>query len=753
MPKDAQNESSTDLNSVSDLHNSAPAAEPHDENLWLEDIRGERQLAWVEDQNASTIARFQDDLFDSIAADIRTALDSEDQIPMVTKRGDHYFNFWRDKSHPKGIFRRTTWDSYTSATPKWETLLDLDALGVEEATPWVWAGASVRRSDHSRALLSLSPDGGDTHRVREFDLTTSSFVDGGFDIPAAKTRFAWVDDDTIILATETGPDSLTTSSYPRQARILKRGQAIADAPIVAEVPRDHVAIFVGSSIAPADSGDTDRVHVLDAIDFFNTQTRFIDIDQVRETNGGVSTDTSVWEQAWNTVQVPTDVEVELEKDYVLFRPQFDWNDGTASVPAGGLAVADVAEVKAGSDVPRVIFTPDAHTSLQSWSWTCDYLVLELLRDVQSTLVVLDPQDGFSSTELTGVPANHMVSLGAVDKYDDDSANDYWLMSTGFLSPSTLSRGRLSLSASTDDASTRSEPEAADSREPRTIKSTPALFDSADLVVEQHFATSADGTRIPYFQVSSTDLTLDGANPTLLDGYGGFEVSRTPVYSPIIGIGWLGRTTGTAHSTPGRRGVYVLANIRGGGEYGPQWHTSAMRENRMRAYEDYSAVARDLIQRSVTSSPLLACAGGSNGGLLVGNMLTQYPDLFGAVSCGVPLLDMRRYTKLSAGFSWMAEYGDPDDPDDWDFIRQFSPYHLLEENTDYPPVLFWTATSDDRVGPVQARKMAARMQSMGIDDVWFFEDTQGGHSAASDNRQAAFTRALSYRFLWNALTGE
>src|SRR5699024_7925212 len=283
-----------------------------------------------------------------------------------------------------------------------------------------------------------------------------------------------------------------------------------------------------------------------------------------------------------------------------------------------------------------------------------------------------------------------------------------------------------------------------------------------LKVEQHFATSSDGTKVPYFQISDDDLELDGRNPTLLDGYGGFEVSRTPVYSPVVGIGWLSRRTGAeipgrpagkTELPAGRRGVYVLANIRGGGEYGPEWHTAAMRENRMRCYEDHAAVARDLIDRGVTSPKRLACAGGSNGGLLVGNMLTQYPELFGAVSCGVPLLDMRRYTKLSAGYSWKAEYGDPDVAEDWEFIRKFSPYHLIEPDRDYPPVLFWTATSDDRVGPVQARKMAARMQSQGIEDVCVFEDPEGGHSAATATEQTASTRARSYRFLWNSLTGE
>lgn len=713
---------------------------PDDENIWLEDIYGEEQIAWVKDQNAKTLERFRDGLFDDISDDLRTALDSDDRIPMVTKRGDHFYNFWRDKTNPKGLWRRTSWDSYRTATPDWEVLLDLDELAAEEDTAWVWSGAMVRRSDNRRALVLLSPDGGDSHRVREFDLDDRAFVDGGFDIPAAKTRLAWLDDDTVLVATETDADSLTTSSYPRQARALRRGQSLDDAPIVAEVPRDHVAIFVGSDIRP-DTEATDRAVIIDAIDFFNSTMSFLDLADITSADGSLSVEPTAWADALNRVDVPTDVEVGFERDLVLFRPQSTWTSATTEVAAGGLAIADIDAVKAGEIAPRVIFTPDAQTSLQSFTFTRDYLVLELLADVQSKLTVLDLGNDFAESALPGVPANHMVGLGAVDKYDPATANDFWMVSTGFLTPSTLSYGTLGPS---DEAAGTNESTI------EVIKSAPATFDAEGLSVEQHFATSADGTKIPYFQIGAADAILDGANPTLLDGYGGFEVSRTPGYSPVVGLGWLGRST---NGCTRRRGIYVLANIRGGGEYGPEWHTSAMRENRMRCYEDYSAVARDLIDRGVTSPQRLACAGGSNGGLLVGNMLTQYPELFGAVSCGVPLLDMSRYTKLSAGYSWKAEYGDPDVPEDWDFIKHFSPYHLLEEGRIYPPVLFWTATSDDRVGPVQARKMAARMQSMGIENVWFFEDTEGGHSAASDNEQTAFTRALSYRFMWNALTGE
>src|SRR5699024_7756497 len=552
-------------------------------------------------------------------------------------------------ANPKGLWRRTTWDSYRTPSPDWEVLLDLDELAAGEDTAWVWSGAMIRRSDNRRALVQLSPDGGDSRRVREFDLEDKSFVDGGFDIPAAKTQLAWLDDDTVIVATETDEDSLTTSSYPRQARVLKRGQPISEAPIIAEVPRDHVAIFVGSDVRPG-AETTDRAIVVDAIDFFNSRPNFLDLDDIRAGDGRLSAEPQVWENALTSIDAPTDVEVGFERDLVLFRPQSSWDAGTTVVPAGGFAVADIAEVRGGEFTPRVIFTPDEHTSLQSFTFTRDYLVLELLADVQSQLRVLDLGNDFAATTLPGVPANHMVGLGAVDKYDPDTANDYWMISTGFLTPSTLSYGTLGTTYGTpctESHEVGSEPGSeAGTAVPSTaevIKSAAALFPSDGLKVEQHFATSADGTKVPYFQISDDDLELDGSNPTLLDGYGGFEVSRTPVYSPVVGIGWLSRrtgeglpggTAGQSELPAGRRGVYVLANIRGGGEYGPEWHTAAMRENRMRCYEDHAAVARDLIDRGVTSPKRLACAGGSNGGLLVGNMLTQYPELFGAVSCGV-----------------------------------------------------------------------------------------------------------------------
>jgi prolyl oligopeptidase len=479
---------------------------------------------------------------------------------------------------------------------------------------------------------------------------------------------------------------------------------------------------------------------------------------------------------WVEIDVPADVNLSSHREWLLFRPQKDWTVNGTTYPAGSLLAADFEGFLAGGRELSLLFAPDAHTSLQSWSWTRDFLLLNLLRDVSSEIRVLDPQRpgtdaAWASTVLDACPPLHDVNAYAVDDEDDandsdddgtdghspvsegeapGAGNDFWLVATGFTTPSTLTRGTLKRAGGTVSGA-----RVVGTHE--VIRSSPSFFNESDYEVQQHFAVSKDGTRVPYFQVASKELVLDGQNPTQLSGYGGFEISRTPAYSGAIGRAWLERRTAESAGADGeaphsRGGVYVVANIRGGGEYGPSWHRAALQENRHRAYEDFAAVAQDLISRGVTSRQRLGCVGGSNGGLLVGNMLTQYPELFGAVSCGVPLLDMRRYTKLSAGYSWIAEYGDPEVPEQWEFIKAFSPYHLLKDGVDYPETFIWTATSDDRVGPVQARKMAARMQAMGIPNVWFHEALEGGHAGASDNRQAAALQSRSQHFLWRSLAG-
>ncbi|UYB36507.1 prolyl oligopeptidase family serine peptidase [Arthrobacter koreensis] len=688
-----------------------------DEFLWLEDIYGDRQLDWVRAQNAETEALLSATGFEQTEERLLEVLDSTDRIPMVVKRGDWYYNFWRDAEHPKGLWRRTTWQGYTDSATEWEVLLDVDALAAAEGTEWVWSGARFLRpadgTSYRRALVILSPDGGDAARYREYDVEDRAFVPGGFDLPVAKTQVSWAGPDTLYVATDFGPGSMTTSSYPRTVRTLHRGEDPDSAELYFEVPEDHMMGYVHHDQTPGFERDV----AVDIIDFYDSVTH------LRQDAG------------WTRIEVPLDVNVDLHRQWLVLRPRTDWLVGGTLHKAGSLLAAELTAFLAGDRNLRTLFTPEPAVSLQSWSWTRDYLLLNLLRDVSSEIQVLDPAADWRATELDACPPLHTVDAYAVDDEDEAAGNDYWLVSTGFTTPSTLSRGSLG-----------------EQGEPAVpVKTSPAFFDASSCTVEQHFAVSEDGTRVPYFQVGHKDMVLDGGNPTVLSGYGGFEQALTPAYSGVVGRGWLERSF-TDGSGILRRGVYVLANIRGGGEYGPDWHRAALQQNRHRAYEDFAAVARDLTARGVTSREHLGCTGRSNGGLLVGNMLTLYPELFGAVSCGVPLLDMRRYTKLSAGASWIAEYGDPDDPKQWEFIKTFSPYHLLREGVQYPPALIWTATSDDRVGPVQARKMAARMKALGVDRVWFHEALEGGHAGAADNRQSARMHAMSYEFLWEALTG-
>lgn len=662
-----------------------------DENLWLEDIHGEEQLAWVHKQNERTLAMFDAGSLAATKASVLEVYDSDDRIAMVTKRGEWLYNFWQDANHPRGLWRRTTLESYKTDSPDRDVLLDIDALGEAEDTEWVFAGAALCYPIYSRALISLSPDGGDAVVIREFDVESTSFVDAGFHIPYAKSEVDWIDADTIFVSTDFGEDSLTTSGYPRQVRRLKRGQSLADAEIIHTIPKNHMEVSAYRDHAQKYERDL----VIEIIDFFNHHySLLVDRELVR-------------------IDVPTDVRVGIHHEWLTLQPKSDWIVGEKTHPAGSLLAIRFDAFLNGSREVTTVFAPDAHTSLESPRWTRNHLLLNLNKEVSSKIVIATPGvNDWTYSEMETEPLQSTV----VFPVDEDESDDYWMISSGFLKPGRLSLGSIGGSV-------------------EVIKSTPAMFDAESMSVQQHFATSADGTKVPYFQIGPKNLVTNGSNPTLLYGYGGFEVSKTPAYDAATGRGWIEQG-----------GIYVVANIRGGGEYGPSWHTAALKANRHRAYQDFAAVATDLIERRVTSSEHLGCMGGSNGGLLVGNMLTHYPELFGAIVCTVPLLDMKRYVHLNAGASWIAEFGDPEKPEEWEFIQTFSPYHNLRESSDYPPVLFYTATSDDRVGPVQARKMAARMQDRGIKNAWFYENMQGGHAGSADNSQRAQMMAMSMEFL-------
>lgn len=668
-----------------------------DEWLWLEEIDSTVAMDWVRQRNAETLdALTGGESFTRLARDLREVLDDQAQIPYPGWRGDgYYYNFWRDADHPRGLWRRTTLEQYRRAAPEWDILLDLDKLAAEEGENWVWERARVRRPDYQRCLISLSRGGADAAVLREYDLRDRVFVPDGFTLPEAKTKASWIDADHIFVATDEGPGSLTSSGYPRLARRWRRGTPLAEAEVVFAAEPGDVAVYAYHDPTPGFARD----FVGRQFDFFRTEDYLL---------------TPAGERV--RIPVPADARWGVQRDWLLVRPRTDWVLDGVRYPAGALVATRFDEFLAGRHDMTVLFGPDGRSALQYYHWTRHHLLLGLLTDVTSRLLVLTPgADGWRREEL---PAGPQHEQHAVIDTDPDHSDAYLMTSTGYLRPTTLHLAEVGGVA---------EP----------LKQDRAYFDPAGMSVRQFFATSQDGTQVPYFLVGRQT-----AEPTavLLTGYGGFEHSLTPGYRGTVGRGWLASG-----------GSYAVANIRGGGEYGPEWHRAALREHRHRAYEDFVAVAEDLVARGITTPAQLGIEGGSNGGLLMGVMLTRYPDRFGAVVAHVPLLDMRRYHKLLAGASWMAEYGDPDVESDWAFLREYSPYHNVRSGRPYPPVLLITSTRDDRVHPGHARKMAARLRAMGY-EVSYYENIEGGHGAAADNEQAAFVGALKYTFLRRTLLG-
>lgn len=679
------------------LTSAAFAAAEEDRYSWLEDVTSERSLAWVKQQNARTAAGIAaTPAFRTLQAQIRATLDSDARIPRVWKMGPHYYNFWKDAKHASGILRRTSPSEYRKAAPAWEPILDLDALNRSERENWVWRGIDCLLPEYRRCLIELSRGGADATVTREFDLQSRSWVKNGFFRPEAKGRLSWIDIDTTYLATDFGPGSTTVSGYPRFAKRWQRGTPMTEATLVYEVAASEYSVVAARDFTPGFEHDL-VVRLRDNRDF----EYFL-----RNPDGGL-----------RRIEVPTFSEMYRQREWLLFQLREPWQAGGRSFKAGSLLATNFEDFMAGKRRIEVLFEPTDNTSLLEFAMTRSHVVINVLEDVKSRLYVVTPSaGGWKRSSLTGVPGIGSVHVSAVDANDSDAV---WLTTMGFLTPPTLSLVEIG-------------------KDPQPLKSLPPLFDSSRDVVEQHFAVSKDGTRIPYFLIRAKDLKFDGSTPTLIHGYGGFESSLTPVYSPMVGKGWLEKG-----------GVYVIPNLRGGGEYGPRWHQAALKEKRHKSYEDCAAVAQDLIARKITSAKHLGVRGASNGGLLAGNMLTQYPDLFGAVIAEVPLMDMKRYSHLLAGPLWMAEFGDPDQPEDWAFLRTFSPYHLFDAARRYPPVLIMTSTRDDRVHPGHARKMAARMLDAGK-DVTYYENTEGGHDNATNNEQVAYLSALAFNFLWERL---
>ena len=682
--------------------------EGDDPYRWLEDVTGEAAMDWVRERNADALAALAgSDRFAELRDGNREVLDSTDRIPMVRRRGEFLYNFWQDAQHPRGLWRRTTLADYRAERPDWVVLLDVDALAEQEKENWVWHGASLLRPDYRRALVELSRGGADAAVVREFDLDQRRFLEDGFALAEAKSDIGWIDVDRVYVGTDFGPGTLTESGYPRVVKEWRRGTELSEAKTVFEAePTD-----VWTSAWHDSTEGYERDMVARAPGFFTRDW------YLRQPDGELV-----------RIDVPQDAEGSAHREWMLVQLRTAWTVGTQTYPAGALLAARFEEFLAGQRDLTVVFEPDEHTSLETYAWTRNHLILTTLKDVKTQLTVLTPTpDGWSTRPLPGVPDGQTD----ITDTDPDRSDEFMMVSRGFTEPMTLRYGHIGGAESVERGD-----------EVEVLKQAPAFFDASGLTVQQFFATSPDGTKVPYFVVGQRDQPQGGVpGPTLLNGYGGFEATMTPEYSGITGRSWLARG-----------GTYVLANIRGGGEYGPDWHNGAIRENRRLVYQDFAAVAEDLVARGISTPESLGILGGSNGGLLMGVMLTRYPKLFGAIVCQVPLLDMYRYHELLAGASWIAEYGDPRVAEDWAFMRPFSPYHNVEPGQPYPPTLFMTSTRDDRVHPAHARKMVARLRENGY-DVRYYENIEGGHGAASDNAQRAQFWALCFEFLWETLAPE
>jgi prolyl oligopeptidase len=672
-------------------------AQSVDPYQWMEEVQGEKALNWVKQQNQITRDKLKSDTaFDKLRTDVQAVLDSKDRIPGITKMGDSVYNFWMDAQNPRGVWRKTSFAEYKKAQPKWEVVLDVDALAKAENENWVYKGSSCRGPVYDRCLIQLSRGGADAVSIREFDLKTKSFVKDGFQLPEAKSTVTWRDKDHLFVATDFGAGSMTDSGYARIVKEWKRGTTLSSAKVIYEGKSDDMMIYAYR----AEHGGQAHDLVRRTITFYSGEYFLRENDQ------------------WKKLDLPSHGDVNFFGSQIIVNPKQEWKTKDATYPAGSLLAMDFKKYMAGERKFTVLFQPSDSTSLTGEAATKNYLLVQSLEHVKSSLVEWSFKKQKWTSRKVDLPTMGAVGVAPIDS---DKNDEYLLSYSDYLTPSVL------LHATAGKGGTQ------------LLKSAPSFFDARAYVTKQKFAVSKDGTQVPYFIVHHKDMKFDGSNPTLLYGYGGFEVSLTPSYSGALGLTWLDRG-----------GVYVVANIRGGGEYGPRWHQAALKENRQRAYDDFAAVAEDLIHKKITTPRHLGAMGGSNGGLLAGVALTQRPELFNAVVSQVPLLDMQRYNKLLAGASWMGEYGNPDVPEEWAYIQKYSPYHNVSAEKKYPNVLFITSTRDDRVHPGHARKMAAKMMDMGANKVLYYENMEGGHGGAANNAQRADMNMIAYSFLWNSL---
>jgi len=662
-----------------------------DPYIWLEEVEGEASVEWIKAQNEVAAGKLQQyPGYDDIRTKMLEAFNDEEKLISPQIVGEYAYHLWQDGTNKRGVWRRMPLAEFIENGRDWEVVLDLDKLSEEEGKKWVFDGATWLAPDNERCMISLSDGGTDESEYREFDPATKEFIEDGFFIPAAKSSVAWFNEDELLVGSDFGPGTLTTSGYARVAKRWKRDTPFEEAVQVFEGDSTDVAVFVTSF----SSNGTSYSGLLRAVTFYTTEAFFFNTaDELVK------------------VDYPADAEFSgVFQKQLMLHLQSDWTLNDVTYPTGALVSMDLDKAMAGEVIVSSIYEPDSRSSFISMSSTKDFIVVNSLENVQNKLTRFERADGEWVGTSLEVPEYSSIYLGS----SSSKNNAFFYTYSNLITPSTLVYGN--------------------GDELKEVFKLKPQFDASNLTMNQYTVTSKDGTEVPYFIVHQKELNLNGKNPTLVYAYGGFNISSQPNYSYTRGIGWIERG-----------GVYVLANIRGGGEFGPEWHKSALREKRQNAYDDFFAVTEDLIAKEITSPDYLGAFGWSNGGLMAGVVLTQRPEMYNAVVVGAPLLDMKRFNKMLAGASWMGEYGNPDVAEDWEFIQKYSPYHNISEDKEYPEALFITSMKDDRVHPGHARKMAAKMKDMGH-DLLYYETIEGGHGAASTNDQQAEKWALIYSYL-------
>jgi prolyl oligopeptidase len=664
-----------------------------DKYLWLEEVDGQKALEFVNAQNKTTVEELSaekdyQDIYDKSLA----ISNSTDRIAYPSIRGNYVYNFWKDKDNVRGIWRRSSLENYNSGNPLWETLIDIDELSEKDNIKWVYKGSNGLYPDYNRFLVSLSKGGGDAVVVKEFDANKKQFIENGFSIDESKGSARYLDKNTLIVATDFGAGTMTNSGYPKQVKLWKRGTSLKDAQLIYEGESTDAFMTSGYVLRDGNQAHTLIRRSLTTFSgqymvWVNNEIIKLDIPEDASTNG-------------------------ILNNQLIIQLKSDWKVNSTTYKSGVLLSLNFRELLKGNKEIQVIIEPDEFSSISGVSTTKNKMLLNLLTDVTGQLYVYSFRNGKWANEKVKTPDFGRITIVSID----DNSDQYFFDFMNFITPSTL----YSAEASNNTF--------------EVYKSLPAFFDASKYRVMQFKAKSKDGTMVPYFMVAAKDMKYDGTNPTLAYAYGGFELSIAPFYAPSFGVSWLDKG-----------GVFVLANIRGGGEYGPKWHQDGIKEKRQNVFDDLYAVSEDLINKKITTPKHLGVMGGSNGGLLVGVAFTQRPDLYNAVVSQVPLLDMQRYNKLLAGASWMGEFGDPDIPEEWEYIKKYSPYHNLKKGMDYPEVYFWTSTRDDRVHPGHARKMVAKMNDLGY-KTYYYENTEGGHAGSSTNEQSAKSDALTFSYL-------